>query len=317
MNRETEKTEQLAKIYREDPVTDNLKALVHQLTKTMFIVPATVAPDVDKEEVKRLAEEGPASQAKLLEVAKPFPCLLRNGDGINYFPMYTSQKQIGEEQKYDLLVTVTFATCRSMAENPNLKVEGIVLNPFTDNLILKKELLEALKKEDALRAAGAKEVRVTPQQFKVMMRQRAEFHELPFRIHKEGETFIQELEDKQEVLVNEIFKNAYQKADLYPYGEEDFAVMSLNLRDDVLLVRIDLPAIKDNAQLCYRVYVTMNPKTKEVRYFTIEQGKEKEQKNIGEVTSEGKHIEHGEAPVEGAEIQRIMDLLDGEKSVTS
>jgi len=317
MNRETEKTEQLAKIYREDPVTDNLKALVHQLTKTMFIVPATVAPDADKEEVKRLAEEGPASQAKLLEAARPFPCLLRNGDGQNFFPMYTSQKQIGEGQKFDLLITVTFATCRSMAENPNLKVEGIVLNPFTDNLILKKELLEALNKEDALRAAGAKEIQVTPQQFKVMMRQRAEFHDLPFRVHKEGEAFIQELEDKQEVLVNEIFKNAYQKQELYPYGEADFAVMSLNLRADVLLVRIDLPAIKDKAQLCYRIYITMNPDTKAVRYFTIEQGKENDQKTIGEIDANGKHVDHGEAPVEGAEIQRVMDLLDGEKTVTS
>jgi hypothetical protein len=30
---------------------------------------------------------------------------------------------------------------------------------------------------------------------------------------------------------------------------------------------------------------------------------------LGELTPEGKHIEHGEAPVEGAQLQCIIDLL--------
>ena len=34
MNNETKKTETLIQIYKEDPVRDNLRALVHQMRKT-------------------------------------------------------------------------------------------------------------------------------------------------------------------------------------------------------------------------------------------------------------------------------------------
>ena len=33
---------------------------------------------------------------------------------------------------------------------------------------------------------------------------------------------------------------------------------------------------------------------------------------LGEFDEDGKHIDHGEAPVEGAELQKIMDLARGE-----
>ena len=33
---------------------------------------------------------------------------------------------------------------------------------------------------------------------------------------------------------------------------------------------------------------------------------------LGEVSQDGSHVNHGEAPVEGAELQRIMDLARGE-----
>ena len=37
MNNETKKTETLIQIYKEDPVRDNLRALVHQMRKTVFL----------------------------------------------------------------------------------------------------------------------------------------------------------------------------------------------------------------------------------------------------------------------------------------
>ena len=65
------------------------------------------------------------------------------------------------------------------------------------------------------------------------------------------------------------------------------------------------------APLCFRIYVTFNPQTKEAGYYTIEMGKEKNTRMLGELRADGTRADHGEAPVEGAELQKIMDLAKG------
>ena len=234
-----------------------------------------------------------------------------------YFPIYTNIAQIPKEPKFDLIMNMPFKSCYTLALNEGMGTKGLVLNPFSDNLRFKKELLEAIKQEDEMLAAGAKQVRISPRQFQNMMRQKAEFRDLPLRLYGGKAEFVQQLSDEKEALVNEIYQKAFQQPELYPYGESDFSVMALNISDELLLVRIDLPEIKDQVQLCHRIYVTLNPATEEVNYFTIEQGKEKGERRFGGITSEQKHVEYGEAPVEGAEIQRVMDILDQNKEQTS
>ena len=53
-------------------------------------------------------------------------------------------------------------------------------------------------------------------------------------------------------------------------------------------------------------------KTGKAGYYTIEMSKEKDVRMLGEFLEDGKHIDHGVAPVEGAELQKIMDLARGE-----
>lgn len=317
MNNETNKTEQLIKIYKEDPVKENLQALVHQMKRTAFFVPGMFPDTPEIREMKEKAKENPGQQVKLPEGTAPIPALLTNAEGVMYFPIYTSVSQIPKEPKFDLIMNIAFKACYTMALNEGMGTQGLVLNPFSDNLRFKKELLEAIRKEDEMIAAGAKQIQLTPQQFKTMMRQKAEFRDLPSKVYGEGAEFIQKLSDEKEVLVNEIYQKAFQQPNLYPYSESDFSVMALNISEALLLVRIDLPSVKDKAQLCYRIYVTLNPTTDEIHYFTIERGKEKGVRNLGGVSKELKHIDYGEAPVEGAEIQRIMDIIEQEKEQTS
>ncbi len=317
MNNETTKTEQLIKFYKEDPVKENLQALVHQMKKTTFFVPGMFPDTPEIQAMKEQAKENPGQQVKLPEGTAPIPTILKNSEGEMYFPVYTNVGQIPKEPKFDLVMNIPFKSCYTMALNENMGTQGIVLNPFSDNLRFKKELLEAIRKEDEMIAAGAKQIKLTPQQFKVMMRQRAEFHDLPLRVFEEGSEFIQKLSDEKEVLVNEIYQKAFQQPNLYPFRESEFSVMPLNISEELILVRVDLPSIKEKAQLCYRVYITLNPKNDELRYFTIERGKEKGERNLGGINRELKHVEYGEAPVEGAEIQRIMDIIGQEKEQTS
>ena len=65
------------------------------------------------------------------------------------------------------------------------------------------------------------------------------------------------------------------------------------------------------------IYVTLNPQNNEIRYFTIEKGRGKDERNLGGVDADGQHLNYGEAPVEGAEIQRIMDIIKRENEQMS
>lgn len=317
MNNETKKTETLIQIYKEDPVRDNLRALVHQMRKTMFLSPAILPNTPEAEEFRRQAKEQNGGQLKLPKEAAPIPSVLKNKDGATFFPIYTTAEQVPKEPQYDVIVNIPFQNCVNIIMNGGMNAEGIAVNPFTDNLIFRKELLEALRREDEALRAGMTPQQLTPQQKKIAMRQKAEFQDFPFKIYKEGAAFIHQLSDERESVVNEIYQNAYQDAEEYPFGEGDFSVMPLNISDELLLVRVDLPEVKDSAQLCHRVYVTLNPKSEEIHYFTVERGRRKGQSNLCGIGSDGRHIEYGEAPVEGAEIQRIMDIIEQQKEQTS
>ena len=317
MNNETKKTETLIQIYKEDPVRDNLRALVHQMRKTLFLSPAILPNTPEAEEFRRLAKEKKGEQLTLPKEAAPIPSILKNKDGITFFPIYTTVEQIPKEPPYDVLMNVPFQSSVVVVMNGSMNAEGIALNPFTDNLIFRKELLEALHREDEAMRAGAKPVKLTPEQMKIAMRQKAEFQEFPSRIYKEGPSFVQQLSDERETIVNEIYQNAYGNPEMYPYSEADFSVMPLDISDELLLVRVDLPEVKDSAQLCHRVYVTLNPQNEEIHYFTVERGRKKGQNNLCGVARDGRHLEYGEAPVEGAEIQRIMDIIEQQKEQTS
>ena len=94
--------------------------------------------------------------------------------------------------------------------------------------------------------------------------------------------------------------------------EQDYSIMALDIAEDLTLIRVDLPEKGLVAPLCYRVYITFNPLTKKAGYYTIEKSQERNVRILGEVSQDGSHVNHGEAPVEGAELQRSMDLARGE-----
>ena len=317
MNNETKKTEQLIQIYKEDAVRENLKALVHQMKKTVFLIPAMLPDTPEISEIKQKVKENPGQQINLPKGTAPMPAILNSQKGDKFFPVYSSPGQIPKEPKFDLLMNMPFLACCNLALDERLETLGLALNPFTDNLIFRKAMLEEIKKEAEAAKNNAAQVKVTPRQYQIMMRQKAEFHDLPRRAFQEGAEFIHRLSDQGEAVVNEVYQNAFQKPDLYPYDESSFSVMALNISRELLLVQVDLPLAEEAAQLCHRVYVTLNPETGRVHYFTIERGKGKGERNLGGVDDKGKHLEYGEAPVEGAEIQRIMDLIKNENEQMS
>ena len=70
---------------------------------------------------------------------------------------------------------------------PELELTGLVINPFSDNLVLKTELVRKLHEADQ-KAAQMRQVKMTPQQFNVFVKKQVEFGVLPKRLYAEGET---------------------------------------------------------------------------------------------------------------------------------
>ena len=91
-------------------------------------------------------------------------------------------------------------------------------------------------------------------------------------------------------------------------------MMALEIAEDLTLIRVDLPERGLAAGLCSRVYVTFDPIAKKAGYYMIELTKERNVHQLAQILPDGKRVELGEAPVEGAELQKIIDLARTEQA---
>ncbi len=283
-----DRLEQVIKEYLADRTKEKLTETLNLLRPTVLLVPAMLkAPN------------------------QPVPCFLRTNQEEQFLAVYTSKEQIPEEPKSQAILRMPFPACNNLVVQPDLKLSGMVINPFSDNLVLKKELVQKLHEADQ-RAGQMKKVKMTPAQYHVFVKGQVEFHIWPKRLFAEKEVFVEKICTEKEAFINQMFAEAYKEPKLYPYSEKDYSVMALDIAEDLTLIRIDLPE-KDMAEsLCYRVYMTFNPMTKTAKYYTVEMSGQKDIRILGEVLEDGRHLSYGETPVEGAELQRIMDLSRGE-----
>ena len=245
---------------------------------------------------------------------EPVPCFLQSPEGNQYLAVYTSKKHIPKKPKSQAILSMTFPACNSVVVNPNIKVAGMVINPFSTNFVLKRELIERLHEADV---KAAKQVKLTPEQFRVLVKKQIEFGTLPKRLFTEKEAFMNLLRDGREEFVRELFTEAFREEKLNTYTRDDFSVMALDIGPDLRMVRIDFPEDGMVAPLCYRVYLTFDPITKKAGYYTIEKMAEGEAHLLGGFLEDGKHVSYGEAPVEGAEMDRIILLARSTGEMTS
>ncbi len=290
-----DKLEEAIREYAKANTKENLTTVLNLLRPTKLLVPAMLqAPD------------------------KPVPCFLKSGSGEQFFVVYTSKAQMEKAPKSQALLSMPFPACNSVAANPNLKLSGMVINPFTDNLVLKIELVQKLHEADEKMAKEPpKQVKMTPQQFQAFVKNQTEFSIIPKRLYTEKAEFVNRLCDEKEAFVNEIFAAAFKEPKLYPYSEDDYSVMALDISEELTLIRVDFPDNGLVPPLCYRVYITYNPKKDEAHYYTIEMTKEKDVRLLGGIGEDGKHISYGNAPVEGAELQEVMNLAKNPGEITS
>jgi hypothetical protein len=282
--------------YASEKNTESLNALANHMRGSRVLVPAN-----------------------LNDKKQPIPCFIRNKNGELFIPIYSSKTQIPKEPKSPAILNMPFLAVDQMAIRPELKCSGIVINPFSNNLIFKEELLKRFDEvEKARREAaknGTKTVKMTQKEYAAFERKQFEFRFLPRKLFEEGSTFVETLCEEKEEYLDRLYEESYQQKRLYPYLTEDFSVMAMDISEELLIIRVDMPTRDMGVGLCSKVYVVWNPKEQTGRYFTIEKGQE--DNLLGEIDSKLGRTDWGSAPVEGAEISRLIELLENEKKQTS
>ena len=294
-----EKLEELVKQYTDEKNADNLNALIEELRKCRLLVPANIN-----------------------EEKKPVPCMLNSKDKGMYFPVYTALKQIPQSPRSEAIINMPYLAVNEMTAQQQENLGGVAINPFTDNLIFKMPLVlriqEVEKKRRELAKQGGepkkKTLQLTPEQYLQFERRQFEFGFLPKRFFEQGQAFMDELCEKKEEYIDQLFEEAYQEKRRYPYLPEDFSVMVMNIAEDLLIVRVDLPAQDMAAPSCLRIYLAWKEVAGSGRYLTIETVKDSKERKLGELTLDWKKVDHGVAPVEGAELQYVIDLLQDKLS---
>ena len=294
-----EKLEELVKQYTDEKNADNLNALIEELRKCRLLVPANIN-----------------------EEKKPVPCMLNSKDKGMYFPVYTALKQIPQSPRSEAIINMPYLAVNEMTAQQQENLGGVAINPFTDNLIFKMPLVlriqEVEKKRRELAKQGGepkkKTLQLTPEQYLQFEPRQFEFGFLPKRFFEQGQAFMDELCEKKEEYIDQLFEEAYQEKRRYPYLPEDFSVMVMNIAEDLLIVRVDLPAQDMAAPSCLRIYLAWNEVAGSGRYLTIETVKDSKERKLGELTLDWKKVDHGVAPVEGAELQYVIDLLQDKLS---
>ncbi len=277
--------------------------IVPMISKARVLMQAQFPKEFSADKLKGLK---PGQKLELGKDAKPLPAILKNNQGGRYFGVYTAKEQIPKENNFPMMLDMTFIDCCRMALR--MGMDGIVVNAFTQNITFKKPAVEAFVNDFSPKG---KQIKLTLAQFHEVTRRSIELKFLPKFLFEGGKEYFDEICEQKEDLLFNIYNDPYLKAkDIKcPYSKDEFSVMDLNLTEDLMIARLDLPTANIKPGLCIRIYITYVISRDEISYFTIEKEVTGENRKLGRVYSDGKHEIIDDAPEDGAEMQYIMDKL--------
>jgi hypothetical protein len=280
--------EGLLETYKTGMTPEQSSQLLSKMREAKFIVPVTFPEDETLEAMRsELSRTG--QPVKLPKDARPIPVLIQNPNKEQYLAVYTSLQQIPKDAKHNGVIEMAFDACMNYAKNVKSPVFGVVVNPFSNNFILKPR----------------KEQEVTPAQFHVLARKNVEHVLFPHNIYTKGKEYFDSIDGEA---MFQYFKDQYQNKLPIPYTEEDFEVMQLGISPKLDMIHISMPTKKLEQGHCIRIYVTWHKEADRPGYYMILRGAEKGERKFFYMDETGRSTDLGEAPVESVEMQRVMDL---------
>lgn len=284
------------KTFKADQTNENLVKIMTHLEKATVMQPAMIPGGVDQKEMQKLLEKGKggAASVKLTGKMQPRPIILKNDKGEQFFAVFTGQPQIPGNQKYPAMLFLPFKECSKMAVREELKLTGVVLNPFTDNLVIHKVALEMMNRKDVQISSEDKIARDV----------------LSKRFYEDRQGFMDRIGSEKEAFAFACYREAWLKergnGTAFPYRQEDFGVIALNISDTLHMARIGLAKGGAVKGLCLSVFCCYNPRSGEGIYYLIIKGAPKQKNKLLTVDEQGVCAEIGEAPDEGSELYDLM-----------
>lgn len=298
--------EKAIKDFSADQSKENMVQLMANMHPAILFVPATFPADMDKSLLKDLSAGQPN---KIPQGVKLVPAVLKNTMGDKFFPVFTSREQVPADQKYPAMLCIPFVECRNLIDKANGEIKAMVVNPFTNNLILNPAFMEATKKAEQ-RRPQAKRVQMTVREFNTMVRAQIERGVLPKQILENGEAMVDKICEEREEFIYEMYAKSYETGSVAcPYTVDDFSVMVLDLSDTMRYINIRLPEKNLEKGAAKAIYIVWNPQEKKAFYYmaqVIEPGKAQLLQVCG--PKEVRNL--GPAPAEGEEIRSIMELFE-------
>lgn len=290
--------------FAQDRQKDKYAKVMEILEKSSVLVPAMLPQGLDGE-AQKLMREG--QMVELPREAKINPCLLTKDTGEQVLPIFTSVAHIPQDKRSTAVLAMPFHTCLSMVVENEGDVETMVLNPFTHNMVLPKEILEvAVKRKNIM--GQSKQIKVTEKQFRQLVHNRMALHLLPQYLFENGEEGLKRLQREEGNFLLQFYRESYPENMRLSKAAVpgNFSVMTMNVTENMQITRVDMPNNTNKKGMCYRVYTVWLHKTRELFYYTMENTEQGYY--IGKVTSDGKHELVEPVPDNGAEIEAVMNL---------
>ena len=287
------KLEEAVKLYLQEPGKESLLKLAITLKDASLFVPARVIP------------KNQGFQ----------PYVVKNEQGDMFMPAFTSIAKFPDAKEYQGMLKVSYKQCESLLLDQPTLIQGMALNPSTDNLMLKTQMLKLtrdIEKKQKEQKPRPKRVTMKTQDFHMVMRHNVEFHVLPEKIFEGKKEFIEQF--TEETLVD-IYKIPYVDADQeanFPYTKKDFELMQLNIKEDLNLIQIVAPEKRLAKTNCREIYIVWNPQTDKIAYYMIEKGIDPESNGfmLDRAKEDGSWEKIGDAPEEGSTMNHIMELFE-------
>lgn len=299
--------DELADKFADDKDNNDFARFMEVLENSQVLVPAQ-APENITDEIKKAALSGkplpvdPANQPKAMLLAKD--------DGSKVFPIFTSAKQIPPDRKPPAILNMPFQAVIGMLKANADKVNQIAVNPFTKGFVLNENLIDLVDKRykaGANKQPQGTNVELTLEQMYALAHVKMCREYLPNRLFTDPDDTLTGLKLGKEKYLLGLYKEFYPKNAAFPYTENDFAIMSLQIDDDLIITRVDLPEKHTQEGSPVRLYITeFEGKT---GYYMIEKGGKEIPSMIARIGADGSHVKLEEAPDNGAEIEAIMNLL--------
>ncbi len=282
---------------------EKLKEVVRLFKTSHVIIPVAFPPNADKRIVLKLLRGEPLKKGEDIPL---FPVMVSDKNGNKFAPAFTSRNAILKAADFPYMIRVPAAKVIENVLQEKAGLFGMILNPQTQSFVLKKQAFET----DFSNMQPQKQVKkVTKDQFEVLARNSVEKVQIPKLLFEQKEAFVQELEEKGEAFLLEMYAKPYGDKVPSPYKLEDFSVMALNIDEETLAICLELPKKGIHVGMARSAYIVWNPKTEEGHYYMIEKGAKGESDVLCNITTQGEHQELMTAPPVGSELTAVLELI--------